>query len=46
MGTYFSQLWQGRVINEESEEISKYNFDFREMIQVKKKSIEEDYTIF
>jgi hypothetical protein len=29
MGNYFTQLWQGRVINEESEEISKYNFDFR-----------------
>lgn len=46
MGNYFSQLWQGRVINEESEEVSKYEFDFREMIQVKKKCIDEDYNLF
>ena len=39
MGSYFSQLWKGRAINEESEEISKYQFDFREMIQIKKKAI-------
>lgn len=40
MGNYFTQLWKGRVINEESEEVSKYEFNFREMIQIKKKFID------